>query len=232
MCDFPTSSKNRKVVGCFAPQSANGMRDTMKMRVGLVMFAFALLAGLISTPAQQSNSQVAPTLASIMEVQLGVVEGQFVPVAEAMPADKYNFAPGNGNGQYSGVRTFALEVRHVATANFGFYSLILGQAPPPGVSLAGAANGPDDLKTKEQIVKYLKDSFALGHKAFASLTQENALTPIPNPPFSAINTRLSAATLSLWHAMDHYGQMVEYLRMNRIVPPPSQGQPPANPPKN
>ena len=202
----------------------------MKMRAVLAMVAFGLLAGLISTFAQQTNSQVAPTLASAMQVQLGVVEGQFVPVAEAMPADKYDFTPTSGN--YSGVRSFALEVRHVATANFGFYSLILGQAPPAGVSFSGATNGPDSLQTKEQIVKYLKDSFALGHKAMATLTPENALAPIPNPPFSAINTRLSIATFSLSHAMDHYGQMVEYLRMNGIVPPPSQGQPPANPPKN
>ncbi len=170
-----------------------------------------------------------PTIARVMEMQLRVVESQFVPAAEAMPADKYDFAPTEGN--YKGVRTFALEVKHVATANFIFFSAVLRQAPPAGVTLAGAANGPDDIQTKEQIVKYLKDSFALGHKAMASLTAANAVTPISNPPLPLpyFNTRLALASFACTHSLDHYGQMVEYLRMNGIVPPASQGQPPANP---
>jgi hypothetical protein len=101
------------------------------------------------------------------------------------------------------------------------------------VSLAGATNGPDDIQTKEQIVKYLKDSFALGHKAMASLTAENAVTPMAKPalPIPYFNTRLALASFSCTHAMDHYGQMVEYLRMNGIEPPASKGSPPANPGK-
>jgi hypothetical protein len=73
------------------------------------------------------------------------------------------FAPTNGN--YKGVRTFALEVKHVATANFVFYSAILGQALPAGMSLAGATNGADDIQTKDQILKYLRDSFALASQS-------------------------------------------------------------------
>jgi hypothetical protein len=63
----------------------------------------------------------------MMEAQLGMVERQFVAAAEAMPEDKYLFAPDGSN--FTGVRTFALEVRHVATANFVIYSAILGQDP-------------------------------------------------------------------------------------------------------
>lgn len=194
-------------------------------------FASILLALAFSAPgtsAQTTPSTPPPTLAAVLDGQLTAVEQQFVSAAEAMPADKYNFAPSGSN--FTGVRTFALEVRHVATANLGFYSIILGQPMPSGVSLAGATNGPDNLRTKAQIVQYLKDSFALGHRALATLTLENALTPVPNPPMASLNTRLALATFVLWHANDHYGQMVEYLRMNGIVPPASQGQPPANPP--
>ena len=203
----------------------------MKKTFASATLGLCLLAGFLSASAQQTKQDAAPpTMASLLDAQLKAVEGQFVPVAEAMPADKYDFAPSGSN--YTGVRTFALEVRHVATANLGFYSMILGQPLPAGVDFKGPTNGPDDLKTKDQIVKYLKDSFALGHKAFATVTPENAFTLIPNPPFSAVNTKFSIATLTLWHAMDHYGQMVEYLRMNGIVPPPSVGQPAANPPKD
>jgi hypothetical protein len=189
-----------------------------------------LLFVAVASPAQTTTPAPAPapTVASVLDAQLTAVENQFVPAAEAMPADRYDFAPSGSN--FAGVRTFALEVSHVATANFGFYSIILGQEPPPGVSLAGAGNGPDTLRTKAQIVQYLKDSFSLGHKALATITTENALSPVPHPPIPSMNTRLALATFVLGHTNDHYGQMVEYLRMNGIVPPASQGQPPANPP--
>jgi len=162
-----------------------------------------------------------------MEAQLRIVESQFVPAAEAMPEDGYSFTP--KNGEFNGVRTFGQEVKHVATANLVFYSAILGQAPPVGVTLAGTTNGPDDIQTKEQILKYVKDSFALGHKALATLTARNAVTPLAKPPIPAMNTRLALASFSCQHASDHYGQLVEYLRMNGVVPPASKGQPSANP---
>lgn len=169
-------------------------------------------------------------MASLMEAQLGMVERQFVAAAEAMPEDKYSFAPAGAN--FTGVRTFALEVRHAATANFVIYSAILGQDPPAGVTVDGAANGPESLQTKEQIVQYLKDSFTLGHKAMAALNNSNALAPLDKLPIAipSLNTRLAVAIFSFSHASDHYGQTVEYLRMNGIVPPASVGQPPANPP--
>jgi hypothetical protein len=168
-------------------------------------------------------------MASMAEMQLGMVERQLIRTAEAMPAEKYGFVPAGGD--FSGVRTFALEVRHVATANFVIYTAILGQGPPVNVTVAGSANGPENLQTKEQIVQYLKDSFALGHTAMAALNSENALVPLDKLPIAIpwLNSRLALAIFSFSHASDHYGQMVEYLRMNGIVPPASVGQPPANP---
>jgi hypothetical protein len=196
-----------------------------------IALVVAFFAANTSSDAGQTSfpkPEAAPTIASAMDVQLKLLESQLVPAAQAMPEDKYSFAP--TNGEYRGVRTFALQVRHVATANFIFYSAILGQAPPPGVVLVGVANGPEDIRTKEQLVKFVQDSFALGHKALASLTAENLVVPLKNSPISFMNTRLALATFSCAHGWDHYGQIAEYLRMNGIVPPGSQGQPPANPP--
>ena len=202
---------------------------------GLLTVSLAL-AGWVSLgfggemqSAKVSQPLATPTIASVMDSQLTLLEGQIVPAAEAMPDDKYSFAPA-GSG-FDGVRTFALEVKHVATANIGFYSAILGQEPPAGVSLRGLTNGPDSIQTKDQILKYLKDSFALGHKALATLTMQNAVSPLANSPIPFMKTRLDLATFSLAHAADHYGQMAEYLRMNGITPPASSGQPPANPSK-
>jgi uncharacterized damage-inducible protein DinB len=199
----------------------------MKTATRFLVVAVGLLAFAVIAPAQQKKAAGPPTIASVMNTQLGIVEHEFVSAAEAMPDDKYSFAPTNGD--FKGVRTFAQEVKHVATVNFAFYSAILGQTPPPGVSANEQMNGPDDIQTKEQIVKYLKDSFALGHKAFSTITTRNALTPLPKPPISIFNTRLALASFGCTHAFDHYGQMVEYLRMNGVVPPASKGQAPANP---
>jgi hypothetical protein len=76
----------------------------------------------------------------------------------------------------------------------------------------GAANGPDNLQSKQQILQYLKDSFALGHKAMATLNNGNALAPLDKLPIAipSLNTRLALAIFSFSHASDHYGQMVEY----------------------
>jgi hypothetical protein len=158
-----------------------------------------------------------------------MVEHQFVAAAEAMPDDRYSFAP--AGAEFSGVRTFALEVPQVATADFVISGAILGQGPPPSVSVEDAANGPDNLQTKQQILQYLKDSFAVGHKAMATLNNGNALAPLDNklPIAIPLNTLLALAIFSFSHASDHSGQMVKYLGMNGFVPPASVGQPPANP---
>jgi uncharacterized damage-inducible protein DinB len=142
-----------------------------------------------------------------------------------MPEDKYSFAP--TNGEFKGVRTFAQEVKHIGAVNNAFFEAILGQPASPLAQGGEALNGPDSVQTKAQIVQYLKDSFALGHKAIATITPDNAVTLLQNPPISFLNTRMSVAAFSATHAMDHYGQMVEYLRDNGMVPPMSQPRPPA-----
>jgi DinB family protein len=206
-------------------------RTDLRLILAFAVAALGLFAGSPPALPQQTKPfaepESAPTIASVMEVQLRIVESQLIPAAEAMPADRYSFAP--ISGEYKEVRTFALQLKHVATANFVFYSAILGQDPPLGATLSGTTNGPEDIKTKEQVLKYLRDSFALGHKAFATLTAENVVTPLVRPPIPFMNTRLAMASFSCTHASDHYGQIVEYLRMNGIVPPTSKGQPPANP---
>lgn len=179
-------------------------------------------ASKTATPAPQAQTtpQPAPTLASVFERQLKGIEKQMVEAAEAMPEDKFNFSPETLNLQgadYKGVRTFALEVRHVATANYAFWSPMTGDPLPAGIT---GPNGPENLKTKAEIVKFLKDSFALGHKAIATLNSDNALELLPT--FQNKAPRIYLASFALTHANDHYGQMVEYLRMNGIVPPASR----------
>jgi hypothetical protein len=137
-----------------------------------------------------------------------------------MPEDKFNFSPENLNipgADYKGVRTFAVQVKHIAASNYFIWSPVTGDKVPAGVK---DGNGPEDLRTKAEIMKFLRDSFALGHRAAATLTTENIL----QNPGNSKSSRLYLTTFGVAHAYDHYGQMVEYLRMNGIVPPASRGK--------
>jgi uncharacterized damage-inducible protein DinB len=201
----------------------------MKKCLAVAVFAIATLIAGTGASAQQgapAAQKPAPTITSMLQTQLTIVETQMVGAANAMPEDKYSFAPTNGN--FIGVRTFAQEAKHVATINNLFFGSLLGEPTPPGIS--ESTNGPDDIQTKAQIIQYLKDSFAHGHKAIAAINADNAFTVLDHPVLPFLNTRAGVASFAAVHAMDHYGQMVEYLRDNGAVPPASANQPPANPP--
>ena len=190
--------------------------------LALVCFATGAFAQA-ATPNAQAKKTTTLTIASAIDQQVSIIEREFVGAAEAMPDDKFNFAPGTlniPNSEYKGVKTFAEEVRHVAATNYLLWGAITGdKSPIPSTE----DNGPSSLKTKAEIIKYLKDSFALGHKAAQSITAENAAAQVPSPFGQGQTTKLFCATFAVGHAFDHYGQMVEYLRMNGIIPPASRG---------
>ncbi len=188
----------------------------MERRQWLYASLLVLACGCVAF-AQASMSGEHRTISQILDRSVSGVEGEFVSAAEAMPEDKYSFAP--TNGEFKGVRTFAQQVKHVAAVNYLVGASILVEKPP--VEL-GSENGPDSVKTKAEIVKFLKDSFAYVHKAVAGIDDKNLLDPIPSPFGQNKVTRLGMATLIVGHCFDHYGQMVEYLRMNGIVPPASR----------
>ncbi len=171
-------------------------------------------------PQAQPSQQPSPTIAYVVDREISAIEKQVVDAAEAMPEDKFNFSPESlkipGN-EYKGVRTFAVQVKHIASSNYFIWSPLTGDKVPENIK---DGNGPADLKSKVGILKFLKDSFALGHKAAATLTAENML----QTPGNSKSTRLHLANFGVAHAYDHYGQMVEYLRMNGIVPPASRGK--------
>jgi len=198
----------------------------MRAWIGIAVLAVAAMVSSVQVFAQQMpQAPQNPTIASVLDFELTLVEREFVATAEAMPEEKYSFAP--TNGEFKGVRTFGQQVKHVAALNNRFFASLLGDAVATGP--AEGENGPDSIQTKEQILKYLRDSFALGHKAIATITADNALSDVKTPPIPFFRTRLAIASFVSVHAMDHYGQMVEYLRMNGIVPPASRPRPPARP---
>jgi hypothetical protein len=187
--------------------------------------AFAQDARKPAAPAAAPTPPPAPapitTFAALADRQVSQYEKNVVDVAEAMPEDKYNFTPASLNipgAAYKDVRTFAQLIKHTATANFRFWTTLTGEKMPENIK---GTNGPDELKTKAEIVQFLKDSFAVGHRAAKTLTNENALEQVPF--FRGTSPRLSVVSGAVIHDADEYGQMVEYLRMNGIIPPASRG---------
>ncbi|MBA3915851.1 MAG: DinB family protein [Acidobacteriales bacterium] len=175
----------------------------------------ALLVVAASMLASAQNDK--RTVSQVLDHAITNVEGEFVPAADAMPEDKYGFAP--SNGEFKGVRTFAQQVKHVATVNYMVSASIIGEKPP--IEL-GSENGPDNIKSKADIMKFLKDSFAYAHKAAGMVNEQNLVDPIASPFGEGKVTRLGMAELTAAHCFDHYGQMVIYLRMNNVIPPASR----------
>jgi len=182
---------------------------------------FAILSILVfcSFTLAQATPAEPLTVAKVLDRDITNAEHHIVSAAEAMPEDTFNFAP--TTGEFKGIRTFAQQIKHAAMSNYMIAATILGEKPPVDV---GGDNGPDALKTKAEIVKFLKGSFEYSHKAVLGLTDKNQLEPMPNP-FGPQYGKVTRLEIALWistHSFNHYGQMVEYLRMNGIVPPASR----------
>ncbi len=195
----------------------------MLRRTNLVFFLFLLLAGSRLCVAQTQADQ--PTLhrsnSQVLDIWITNTEKHLVALADAMPEDKYSFAP--TNGEFKGVRTFAEQVKHLASFNYLAANYILGKTPSLDQKEEA---GPDSVKTKAELMDYLKGSFALLHQAAASINDKNILEQLPGASKSrielALETRLALVIDAISHSFNHYGQMVEYARMNGIVPPASR----------
>lgn len=195
----------------------------LSLSIGAFAQGGAKPAAPAASPAPQAQASPAPitSLAALVDRQVSQYEKNVVEAAEAMPADKFDFTPASLNipgAAYKDVRTFAQLVKHTAAANYFFWSHVTGEKMPENIK---GGNGPDELKTKAEIIQFLKDSFAVGHRAAKMITPENALDQVPS--FRGTQPRLLVASGAVIHDADEYGQMVEYLRMNGVVPPASRG---------
>jgi uncharacterized damage-inducible protein DinB len=175
------------------------------------------------SPAPGASPSTPPTIASAIDREISIVEKEVVEAAEAMPEDKFDFSPEKLNvpgSDYKGVRTFGEQLKHIAASNYLIWSPITGEKPPDTVN---DGKGPENMKAKADIIKFVKDSFVFGHNAVATLNSSNLVEPITSSSGRA-TTRLFLATFAPAHCFDHYGQMIEYLRMTGIVPPASRGR--------
>ncbi len=178
----------------------------------------AQMGGMDKAQSVSSTAAESPSVA--LDEPLKLFEQEMMGVVNSMPAEKFGFAPAAGTfaagqgAKFEGVRTFAAEATHVAEANYYFFSSISGLKPDVDVKTI------ETMTKKEDIVAVLAKSFAFGHRSIATITTQNAFLPIK--PVDGMKTRASLAAFSVAHGYDHYGQMVEYLRMNGVIPPGSK----------
>jgi len=193
-----------------------------QVAMGILLLALGPIGTAVAAnpqAAMQAKPDQKPTFAMVLDRSLSNVEHEVVPAAEAMPEDKFNFAP--TQGEFKTVRTFAQQVKHIAAANYMLGSGILAEKPP--LDLEGE-NGPAKITSKADVIQFLKDSFTYLHKALNSIDENNVLGQVPSPFGPNKVSRLGLAIGAISHPFDHYGQMVEYLRMNGIIPPASRPQ--------
>lgn len=188
----------------------------------LLLVTLVLLAGAAYSQMSGGASQAAkPTLTvgQALDRELATAEREIVPLAEEMPEDKYGYAP--SQGEFKGVRNFGQQLKHIASANYMLFAVIAEEKPP--ADLGQGENGPDSVRTKAEIVKYLKDSYTYGHKVLKAM-DDKTLTKPTKTPWGSESTPVSMATLTIGHNFNHYGQLVVYARSNGMVPPASRQQ--------
>ena len=166
-------------------------------------------------PAAADEEHAPQSVAESVSGPLQFVEGSFLGVAEAMPEEKYSFIP--TAGKFDDVRSFKEQVKHVACAQFAFFNEFEGKQPPGDCE----KGGDNPAKTKAELLKYLKDSFDYSNRVLTTLNAKNSMDRVEGR-YAGPNTKLGISVVAVWHITDHYGQIVEYLRMNGIVPPTTQ----------
>jgi uncharacterized damage-inducible protein DinB len=188
----------------------------MKKRLALVACGFLVLATAAAAQANKPKDEKR-SVTEVLDRTVSNLEHEFVPAVEAMPEDKFAFAP--TGGEFKGVRTFGEQVKHVAAVNYLLGAAIMEEKPPVDI---GGESGPASMTSKADIVKFLKASFEYVHKAIGTINEKNLVETVKSPFGEGTVSRLGLATTVAWHGFDHYGQMVEYLRMNGVVPPASR----------
>lgn len=164
-----------------------------------------LLICLLATAAV-AMAQENP-LSAFNKVAFARVKDILLRSAEKMPEENYNFKPTDA------VRSYGQVIGHVADAQYMFCSVVLGEKNP--------APKIEQTKTsKADLVAALKDAFAYCDKAYDGMT--DAVAPQAVKLFGGDTPKLGVLTVNNMHNLEHYGNLVTYMRLKNIVPPSSE----------
>jgi uncharacterized damage-inducible protein DinB len=127
--------------------------------------------------------------------------------AEKMPEENYSFKPSPD------VRTFGQIIGHIADAQYLFCSVALGETnPAPGIEKSKTS--------KADLVKALSDALTYCDKAYSGMTDAHAADMAKF--FGRDQPKLAILAFNSAHNMEHYGNLVTYMRIKGLVPPSSE----------
>lgn len=167
--------------------------------------------GASPNPASASASAKPAPPNAFQKEAYGFVKSNLLGSAEKMPEESYGFRPTES------VRTFGQVVGHVADSQYFFCSKVLGEESPGG-------NIEKGKTSKADLVASLKAAFAYCDRAYEGMTDASGSETVKL--FRRDMAKRDALTANTMHGVEHYGNLVVYLRMKNLVPPSSE-QPPA-----
>lgn len=173
-------------------------------RLLLCVFLLGTTLALGGTPARAADSTGKDVIVGPLRFQWDMTKKLVLGIAEMVPESKYDYRP------TPEVRSFREQFVHIVGENYNYMAMIAGD-PAPDRSKFEA------LKTRDEILKALTDSYDYGTKALANLTDEKAADPISIRGRKTL--RWGAALYNIQDNMDHYGNLVTYVRLNGMVPP-------------
>jgi len=185
----------------------------------VLLSAGALAQSDSKTPQSTSNSkgdevaQVNP-FSTFNKFAYKRIKTNLVRSAEKMPEESYNFKPTDA------VRSYGQVIGHLADAQYGFCSIALAEKNP-GLKIE------ETKTTKADLVAALKDAVAYCDKAYDSMTDASGSQMVKF--FGIEAPKLGVLSGNNIHSMEHYGNLVTYMRLKNIVPPTSEQ--PAGPQK-
>ncbi len=178
------------------------------LRIGLVVASLSLGSG----PAYAQNATLAGDLLAVWQQQ----KAMMMAIAEAMPEETYGFKPTEAQ------RTYAEQILHIAGANVFLMQHVGGATAAPEVDTSDLKVFGLPATSKAQVLQALSDGYDYGIAVIQEFSEEELLQTIAGPRFFGNVTRVRMAYFTLSHAMDIYGQMAVYLRLNGVVPPASR----------
>jgi uncharacterized damage-inducible protein DinB len=190
---------------------------TIMKQIALCAIAMMIL-GRFGLEANRPPSRDANAAGALQDL-ISSTEKLVTNLATDMPDDKYNFVPPATAGDFHGVRSFAKQLKHAGAVQYLAANSILGE---PVTAEMAEERGPDSARSKADVLKYVAGSFAALHRAAATVDETNAFAPMKGVFGSTPTTRAGLIAGALTHSSNHYGQMVEYARMNAIIPPESR----------
>lgn len=163
---------------------------------------FLIISGAVAEAADCGYAQV-------LKTHWGRMRTMLTAIAAAMPEDKYDFRP------VKEVRSFREMLQHVVTDGYAHMGYVAGLSRQESEKLSQKYNG---LKTRDELLKALGETYDYGDKILGDLTDQNAMEMVSGMRNEKM-TRLEAALVTFEDQMDHYGNFVVYLRINGVVPP-------------